>query len=700
MGKKSKRTKPSDLKDQFIKNLKALTNDILLKRYVDEDDLLKKIRDISEECYLLNKKSSLQDYTEVRKLMPIIGEHYIKLLGNNYTKIIIKDIETLSMYSAFIPAELNDFFQKTYNDFLGSNHKMPKDYDDIIVSILKTNRQKMDPENILYYINRGFPKLAHYAYKEPLYAISRDLQERLQKHIFSAAVNAFFGNQKHYDIDYLSEVVDLFRDQIDLYNTYPILKHARSLVPYSTINLFYAIQDESIKLQYIKLLCHTCEYDFNHNQIEPVPEVDSALDFFKTLPPLFLACYFNDKRSVEQFLKYKADINYILKLNDKVEERVYTPFSIAVSSSCKNSDDKKIDFLEFLIKKGANPLIAAELDGKRVSNMFNISVPIFCITGSVSKFSDKYKNYLLDLFENYYLKLLSESFGDYENSSKSDSKKPSAPEQNDKVKEIKVPNLLESYIDFKQNVLAIKSIEDKLDLLALKQLQNPSAANLEALQLYIATHPELDHYPVTSLLQKGYSAENSSEVLTYQPKLLHKFFQIKEKSSASHKASDMQEPYTPTEGIFTMKSGLKNKAYITITQQIKDEISPELLNKFTSQLSNCSFIKSNSKGMAGVKMHNGLIRLKLASENISLSTDTKYIDKDGNILIILDTMRTHKTTIGSKGAEIKIHQVDSFNDLFRSDITNCILGSEDKDELHSSDANDATEEASVIGNSE
>ncbi len=64
---------------------------------------------------------------------------------------------------------------------------------------------------------------------------------------------------------------------------------------------------------------------------------------------------------------------------------------------------------------------------------------------------------------------------------------------------------------------------------------------------------------------------------------------------------------------------------------------PILLNKFTEQLQHCKFIKANSEGISGIKIIGGIIKLKLASENISIAADVKYINESSlTTLIVFD----------------------------------------------------------------
>jgi hypothetical protein len=117
------------------------------------------------------------------------------------------------------------------------------------------------------------------------------------------------------------------------------------------------------------------------------------------------------------------------------------------------------------------------------------------------------------------------------------------------------------------------------------------------------------------------------------------------------------------DGVYQVRSDLKNAVYVSIAPALKEQLDSSILVKFSNKLSNCKFIKSDSRGISGIKTYGGVIKLKLAAEDQSLIATQKYLDKStGNVLIIFDQIHTHKDKVTS--SSITIHKVDGFSELW------------------------------------
>jgi hypothetical protein len=228
--------------------------------------------------------------------------------------------------------------------------------------------------------------------------------------------------------------------------------------------------------------------------------------------------------------------------------------------------------------------------------------------------------------------------------------------------------LVSEYIDFKKSEQGFlkkdsATIENTFDILLLEFCQNGSEKILNQLHGHINSNPELYHYAISSILESRESSVLAHEVFMYAPSLLNKFFTLKKQLCDS--SLQQKKASIIPKGVYEVQSNLKNTVYVSISSDLKKQLEEQnhgIVNKFTQKLLDCRFIKSDSKGISGIKTYKGLIKLKIVGEDISLATNKKYLDKStGNILIIFDKVHTHKDKAGNA---IMTHEVGAFDELW------------------------------------
>lgn len=477
---------------------------------------------------------------------------------------------------------------------------------------------------------------------------------------------------KQNDPEYFSEIVKQFSIQ---------LKHA---LIYTDKNnnyhsLWSAISDTSSEFQqnYLKTL--------KKQKLNPDSEIFHP-DFCNTLgiTPLMSACNVADQESVDLLLKYGADINRTLTRNDT--KNLVNPFRLAHESG-------NINFIQHIVQQGADPLkLPLIIYGNRCIE--NANIPSAPVTGKAS-LEKTLKNKDFITFNQQYMAIIEKALvykvlesiqaGEISKAAKSEEvlnkekedpksttrenepnkvEKPIAPDKQEVIAANSIPEedtqttLINNYIAFKKDT---KTIENEFDLLLLQYTKDCSEDNLTELHDFIQENPELNLYPVTKLIKSDNSSKNiSNDILINTPKLLHKFFSLKKECCET---LTQTESAIPKEGVFVIESTLSNKAYITISPGLQEDLktnNSEFLKSITDQLPHCKFVTSNSHGQSGLKQHNGMIRLKIANEDLSIYTQTMHKDSQGNLLIILDSLRAHKDKMPK--SPLKTITVDNFND--------------------------------------
>jgi len=93
--------------------------------------------------------------------------------------------------------------------------------------------------------------------------------------------------------------------------------------------------------------------------------------------------------------------------------------------------------------------------------------------------------------------------------------------------------LVDDYVKFKKfkirkkNEYGTKNLVDEFDCLLLEFFKDKSEDNLKKIQSYIQENPDLNYYPVTSILKLDGSGKMATNILAEYPDLLNKFFEIK-----------------------------------------------------------------------------------------------------------------------------------------------------------------------------
>lgn len=63
----------------------------------------------------------------------------------------------------------------------------------------------------------------------------------------------------------------------------------------------------------------------------------------------------------------------------------------------------------------------------------------------------------------------------------------------------------------------------------------------------------------------------------------------------------------------------------------------------------CKFIKAGSANISGIKTYSDFVKLKFAGKDLSLASDTKYVDSiTGDVFFYFNIIRSHKSSTPSK----------------------------------------------------
>jgi len=164
------------------------------------------------------------------------------------------------------------------------------------------------------------------------------------------------------------------------------------------------------------------------------------------------------------------------------------------------------------------------------------------------------------------------------------------------------------------------------------------------------------------------SNDDASELLAYTPSLLNKFCILKRELSVKSTSSKKEElkALKLQDGVYEMQCGFKNKIFLKISPKLLKVLNATDAEKVLKLLSDPKFIKANSMGISGIKDYSGknISKLKIANKDDNLVSLTRYLDKDGNLVIEFDQFMTHKQIInltksGKKGELIKYENTES-----------------------------------------
>lgn len=82
-------------------------------------------------------------------------------------------------------------------------------------------------------------------------------------------------------------------------------------------------------------------------------------------------------------------------------------------------------------------------------------------------------------------------------------------------------------------------------------------------------------------------------------------------------------------------------------------------------MQDCNFIKKDSHNVSGIKTYDSIIKLKIAGEDLSLVTNSQYVDKHGDVLIIFEQIKTHSENARSSGkTKLATIKVEDFTQIF------------------------------------
>ena len=261
------------------------------------------------------------------------------------------------------------------------------------------------------------------------------------------------------------------------------------------------------------------------------------------------------------------------------------------------------------------------------------------------------------------------------NKSSAESSSPQAKQKHTPV-DLKTKQIIDQYISFKSQKTT-KDIRDELDILLIEYLRDRSEDQLASIHDYINNYPELHYYVVSNLLKSLDNVTDASDVLMYHPNLLHQFCSLK-KREMELKETQSQDIEDIPKGVYEVRSELKHKVYVSISEDLRAQLRDEEVKKFEALLSQgCKFIQGSSLGISGIKTHGSVIKLKLAHQDKSIATNIRYIDKStGTILIVFDRELSHKDDIVKSG-QVMTCTVENLKDLWKLVVPNSKIYEQD-----------------------
>lgn len=503
------------------------------------------------------------------------------------------------------------------------------------------NRPLGQWDEILVFINNNFPiqkldedallhMVVEYA-KHGLLNAAHDLDKKIPVDIDTTILlgKIFTGShaksERIGDFTYLEKIIKLFK--LDLKTLQIPSDESRKFSP-----LGYAtITKQEHRENYIKLLVKKLG-------LNPNDDIHRS-DFqeFIELTPLIMACMKNQLETVELLVRYGADVNLGVVLNDL--EAYHTPFSAAVGS-------RNLKLVEFLLANNADPAKAGAIYKTLNSRLSSFDGRIFVSIGHelLSEEDSEYLQQVFHLIEQHYanqilLAIRQESF--------EENKLDASENKEDELQtKLDTQKLLEDYIDFRQDPLVKEqeiqqdgkiTLESQFYLLLLNFIKSRADGDLKLLYQYIEENPELNLYDSAGLADIEH--DQASQIIANKKIILQKYFSAKKLSPTfnpvKHEADKL-------EGVFKVNSsGLKHTIYVAVDPELeKDEGYLNVKEKILAALDSVKFIKANSKGQHGIKAYKGIVKLKC--DDLYLYTNQIYIEEGTeNILIMLDNIGRH-----------------------------------------------------------
>lgn len=655
MGKQSKHIKIKDQILAFGEKLRSLNAEIA-RTTTDNDanNILQHIRDFTKEYVAIAHKVESLHQDQVNQL-GLVGSNYMQILKYNPRLITPEDIKNIFAYQ--INCEMKGFqeFIKSMLPLAISSQLANNEIaQDILITIYTHGKQNLNSfqqqaQEILKFVNLEFLKVASYFHQLNTDAINKNPEA-----ISVIFKNACFISSKNGNINYLNKVINTFKIDVKALKIHEVFNGYKN---YYTPLTFIRCIDEKIQENYIKLLCK--QYKL-HPDSDITREDFDLVNRGQKVTPLMLACNDNNLTAVELLLNYGAKINEVTtKTNGHGVTSYRTAFSMAIST-------KKIELIEFLLKKGADPMKVVDLFKKDHPSLKDTKALVFASDGKAG-LDEEYLEKIYNLTETYYLNSIIVSLDNDKKANKTESPEAPLKTQND-TQARTTKELLESYISFKEDhsskIESLKNLQDTFDLLLLKFINDKSPQNLENAQKYIDENPKLKFYSVTSLLNINSDKSTVESILEHQQKLLHKYFTIK-KTQESTKKSTASEVNDIPDGVYIINSELKNNVYVILSKDLEDQENYQLIkDKVKQKLASCKFIKANSEGAAGIKVYANLIKLKIDNRDFSLSANVKFLSKDtGDILIIFNKVHDHK--IKNTKGDVPTIELETFAPIWK-----------------------------------
>lgn len=615
-------------------------------------------------------------------LLKLICHNYLLILSENIKQITPKDIVMLAKIGA---GKLTPNNEKIFGiislareaaaklELGGGKHD---ECENVLTTISKVfpvqGPQEVKQQYFLNNIKQGFLEPAKILF-DSIGPLTPPEQTALLSQVFRHSVCRD-------DIQYLRRVVDKFK--IDVKS----LSFINGAETYSALSCTITLKDIHTKAQYLNFLKKK-GMGFDSEKDRP----DFQQMHGKTL--LIRACGQGDQELVELLLSFGADINQSFEhTNPDGVVLISCPFGASFSSM-------NIEFVKYLITKGADPIQMIESHVRANSptqedtvqkddtyEKYKISSGGYEISSGGKEFYDIYfpKVAIAEnpTFVTQYCSLIEEYIKERlvtlvieieevptdhcvtveKHPVKSSKPTKKVISETTTSPQEEIPKLLSMYIDFKEATQEkAADIENEFDILLLKFCQTGSEEELLAVHNYISENPELNHYAITSILETAKPVAVAQDVFMYQPKLLHRFFELKKQFGDA----PSKEKTTAFEGGYKVKSNLKHDVYVDISPKLKSILETnyqDFYKKLKHAITDCTFIKADSKDISGLKTYNGIIKFKIAKEDFAIMTHTKYLDKStGNIFIIFDQLIDHKAK--PKG-DLQTVEVDNFTQIW------------------------------------
>jgi hypothetical protein len=164
--------------------------------------------------------------------------------------------------------------------------------------------------------------------------------------------------------------------------------------------------------------------------------------------------------------------------------------------------------------------------------------------------------------------------------------------------------------------------------------------------------------------------------------LLNRFFTLKKALSFKEKIEPKVLKFQ--DNVAEVYGNFANKIFVKIPEELLETLDVNYKTKLLAQLHDLNFIKSNSKGVSGIKSYTSSMKLKIAGFDQNLYTTERHLDQKGNILIIFDKLGDHSKTPYSGKPIATIHH-DFTNLIYIStpglDVSDYLDHSEDYNEV-------------------